>query len=210
MQYKSLSIFKNICILTLNYWRFKKNKFKIFISNSYSKMNRIRLNRISELSKAKRQQFKPINNWLIDFYLDGFKRRERRKEKSSTVFVKYLTIFCFVVNLTKTLLCFAPLSKTTKLVLFDIAAFIGGIELYNRILVTTAIIMGFILFFIFRIKEGSAHREWTQVFEMTRSRVLHLFLTGNEQNDLLIKLMKAMRVIYKLMNISFFNFGMYP
>ena len=180
----------------------------ILLRNKFSSMNRITHDRISKQSKTKTQRFKPVNNWLIDYYLDGLNRRERRKEKSSTLFINYLITFCHVVTLTKSLVCFAPLSLPTKLILFDVAIFFGGIELYNRILLTTAVFMGFIASIILRIKSGSTHREWTQVFEMTRSKVIHLFLSGNKQNDILIKLVRAMRVIFKLMNISILNCGM--
>ena len=173
-------------------------------------MNRIAHDRVSELSATKVQLFKPVNNWLINFYLDGFKRREKREEEPTILSINYLTLILYVVALAKSLVCFGKLSRTSKLILFDFAAFFGGIELYNRILVTCTIVIGLILTIVLRISNGCDYRGWTQVFEMTRrnGKMDNLFLTGNIHNEILVKLAKAMRVVYKLMNISIFNLGM--
>ena len=87
----------------------------------YLNMNRIAHDRVSELSATKVQLFKPVNNWLINFYLDGFKRREKREEEPTILSINYLTLILYVVALTKSLVCFGKLSRTSKLILFDFA-----------------------------------------------------------------------------------------
>ena len=160
-------------------------------------MKRISFARISELSDSRLVKFDQVNNSLINFYLDGFKRREKDKEKPLIVLINYLTVLSYLVCIAKYLAGFEKLSFTTKLILFDVASLLGGIELYNRIFLLCTLILGLAVHIQFRWSNSETHREWTQVFELTRSREPHKLVKDKSQMDDLMKLVEAMRVVYK-------------
>ena len=160
-------------------------------------MKQIAIAGISELSDPRFFKFDRVNNSLINFYLDGFKRREKNKEKPLIALVNYLTVFCYIVSIVKYAAGFKKLSYTTKLILFDVASLFGGIELYNRIFLLCSLVLGLAVHFIFRWTKSNRHREWTQVFELTRSREVNSLVKDKTQIDELNKLVKAMRVVYK-------------
>ena len=158
-------------------------------------MNRISLDQLSRLSDSRIYQFEPVRNTLIDFYLDGFKKREKNKEKVSIWVINYLIVFSYMVCLVKYVVGFIPMSYTAKLILFDMSLFFGGVQLYNRVFITLTWVFGLILHITLRWTKSGRHREWTQMFEVTRSKVLYRFLKGNYELDLILKLVKAMKVI---------------
>ena len=145
-------------------------------------MKRISFARISGLSDPRFFKFKPVNNIWINFYLDGFKRREKDKEKLLILWINYITIFSYIICIIKYLAGFKKLSYTTKLILFDASAFLGGIELYNRIFLLFVLIFGLVVHITFRWTKSETHREWTQVFELTRSRPPHRFIEAKVTN----------------------------
>ena len=159
------------------------------------RMKRVEIGRISELSGRK---FYQGNNVLINFYLDGFEKREKNKEKPLIVFINYITIFSYILCIIKYLAGFSKLSYTTKLILFDVASLVGGIELYNRILFLCGLIAGLSAQIIFRWSKSNRHREWTEMFELTRSREPHKLVKDKSQMDDLKKLVKAMRWVYRI------------
>ena len=161
-------------------------------------MKRISFARISELSKPRSFKFDKVDNVLINFYLDGFKRREKDKEKPMIVLVNCITIFSYIVCIVKFAAGFNKLSFRTKLILFDAPSLVDGIELYNRIFGICTLILGLTAHTIFRWTRGDRHREWSQVFELTRSREPHKLVKDESQMDDLKKLVKAMRVVYKI------------
>ena len=170
-------------------------------------MRRISFNRISEMSDPRFLKFDQVNNTLINFYLDGFKRREKDREKLVIVFVNYLTIFSYIVCIVKYLVGFKKLSYTTKLILFDVASLLGGIELYNRIFILFGLVLGLATHIKFRWTKSGRHREWTQVFELTRSREPHKLVKDRSQMADLMKLVKAMRMVYMIWTPLFFIMG---
>ena len=171
------------------------------------KMKRIPFNRISGFSDPRFFTFEPVNSRLINFYLDGFKRREKNKEKPLILWINYITVFSYIVCIVKYLAGFKNLSYTTKLILFDGSILLGGIELYNRIVILLVLNMGLVNHIVVRWSKSDRHREWTQVFEMTRSTAPHRFIKLTSQIDNLMDLVKAMKVIYKIWNILLLVLG---
>ena len=155
-------------------------------------------------SRSKKVNFKPARNALIDFYLDGFGRRETNTERPCLVFVNYLTIICYIISIIKHLICFMSLSRTTKLILFDAGVIFGGIEIYSRLFYLCGMAMGLAFNIIFRFTKGSAYREWTFVFETARHRSL---MGTNGERNVLAKIVKVMRLLYKFIHINLTNFS---
>lgn len=140
-----------------------------------------------------------IQNTLIDFYLDGFRRREKNKEKLPILLINSITIFSYIVFLAKTVVGFNKFSNTTKLILFDVPYLLGGIEIYNRILFLLGITLGLVVHLTLHWTTSERHREWTQIFELARGKSSQQFVIEKSQIEIQPKLMKAMKVVYKMM-----------
>ena len=165
-------------------------------------MKRNSLGQLFERSDLTFFKFVPIKNNLIDFYLDGFKKREKKEEKLWIVLINYITVFSFIVCIIKYVAGFKKLSHTTKLILFDLSSLLGGIELYNRIFLVLGLVLGLITHLTLRWTTSGRHREWTQVFEYARGKVSPEFsLTRSQMIEIQPKLVKAMKVIYKTASI---------
>ena len=154
--------------------------------------------------RLKKFQIKSARSALIDFYLNGFRRRETNTERPCVVFFNYLTLICYTISIIKLLICFMPLSRTTKLILFDPGVIYGGIEVYNRIFLLCGISMGLTFNIILRITKGSAYRQWTFVFEAARNRSL---IVARGERNVLANIVKVMKVQYKIMNIGLVYFS---
>ena len=154
--------------------------------------------------RLKNFKIKSARNALIDFYLNGFRRRETNTERPCVVFFNYLTLICYTISIIKLLICFMPLSRTTKLILFDPGVIYGGIEVYNRIFLLCGVLLGAMTNISLRITKGSAYKEWTFVFEAARNRSL-IMVFGDR--NMLAKIVKVMRVQYKIMNIGLVYFS---
>ena len=150
--------------------------------------------------------FKPVNNFLIDYYLNGFKKIRQKTEKKSIVLFNYFTLFSYMVCISKFAVGMAvPLSYETKLIIFDITYFFGGIEFYNEILFLLSCIISMVINVELRLADRKWTQEWTLIFEMTRSKVGRLYMSSD--SDILNKLSKTMGIIYKMTTVLYFTFS---
>ena len=146
----------------------------------------------------------PVKNILFDYYLDGFKRRETNQENLSIVIVKYVILISFIICIVKFIAGFMPMSSSIKLILFDVPSLLGGIELYNRIFLILSLFLGLVTHIRLNWGKSGSHKEWTQIFEISRNRFLHGFIKRRSQIDKLSHLVKVMKVIYKMWSILLF------
>ena len=145
---------------------------------------------------------KAVNNVFVDFYLDGLKKRRQHKESKWMVIFNYFTVLCQVVCLVKYAVGLAiPLSDDIKLITYDVSKFFGGIEAYNRISFISLTIGIIVAIIVLRVKDKKCSTEWTQVFEITRNKVLLRLMLRNGYNDILVKLILVMNLLYKLLTI---------
>ena len=154
----------------------------------------------------KRKEVKPARSVLIDIYINGFMRRETKTERPGLVFFNYFTLICYMVTIVKLLVCFMPLSRTTKLILFDPGLLFGGIEIYSRLFFLCGVSMGVVCNITMRITKGSAYREWTFVFKAARNRSL---IVAFGERNVLAKMVKFMRILYMIMDISLISVSKY-
>src|SRR5690349_18065312 len=105
----------------------------------------ISIERVLELSDRPRIKFKPVKHFLIDRYLDGFKSRRRKTEKLSVVCFNHFTLYLYSLSIIKFLVIQAfHLDSKHKLILFDLSYLLGGLELYNRMLLVFTCLLGII------------------------------------------------------------------
>src|ERR1700761_8660886 len=149
-------------------------------------------NKVIEINRDK-----VVKNFLIDFYLDGFKKRRQKREKKVIVLINYFTLishfvcvfnYCFTYSM--------KLKYETRLLLFDISMFMGGIEKYQKMLIIFTCILGIALNIRLRLTVTKHVTIWNQLFEMIRSKVRPLFITKNSDNEVLNKLVKWARILY--------------
>ena len=164
-------------------------------------MNGISLEQLSLRSYFSLFNLKPAKNILIDFYLDGFKRREKNKEKLLILLINYITILSYILCIVKYVAGFNKLSYTTKLILFDVSSLVGGIELYNRILLLLGLIAGLANHLTLRWTKCVRHREWIQMFELARGKIPQQLVIARSQIEIQIKLNKAMKLVCKMVTI---------
>ena len=166
-------------------------------------MKRNLLDQLNLRSNSRFFKFEPVKNILFDFYLDGFKRREKNKEKLSIVIVNYLITISFIVCIVKYAVGFMPMSYTTKLITFDMALFFGGIELYNRIFFILGLILGLVAHIKLHWSKSGSHKEWTQLFEIRRGKDIDGVIKRSRINEA-TDLVKVMKVIYKIWSTFLF------
>ena len=105
---------------------------------------RVTIGQIVQLSN--KQKFKPVNNFLIDFYLDGFKSRRQKNQKESLIMFNYFTLSCLITTLIiNIVLLFVNPSHRWRLILVDVSVMFGGIEMFNRMIIILGMIFGIVL-----------------------------------------------------------------
>ena len=99
----------------------------------------------------------------------------------------------------------------TKLLLFDISIFFGGIEEYNKVILVFASFIGIAMNYKLRIEVSDYIEEWTDTYLLIRARVRPSFL--NIDNKILDQVAKLSNVLSRLFtfilivmgNIIFFD-----
>ena len=163
----------------------------------------IRIKRRLGLLSDNRTDINAVNNVFVDFYLDGFKRRRQHKETKWMVIFNYFTVLCQIVCLVKFAVGLAiPLSHDTKLVIYDISTFFGGIETYNKISFMALKVIMIATIMELRIRDRECSSEWTQVFEIARNKLLLKFMFRSGNGDVLVKLIPFMNRLYKLVTAT--------
>ena len=152
-----------------------------------------------------KQKFKPVKNFLIDFYLDGFKSRRQKNQKKLNRLFNYLTLCCLITTLVINIAI--PVIKPSRLwkhILFDLSVLFKGIEMYNRIIVILGMIFGIVLNVELRISNYDESIELLRMFEICRSKVRQVFMSRDpESNQILNRLVRVTEVFYKIITILF-------
>ena len=70
-----------------------------------------------------------VNNFIIDFYLDSFNRRLRNRESKTRIGISYMfSVFYCLLIIKYGLNLFIDFDYETRLILFDLSLFFGGLE----------------------------------------------------------------------------------
>ena len=159
---------------------------------------RVTIGQIVQLSN--KQKFKPVKNFIIDFYLDGFKSRRQRNQKISMIMFNYFTLSCLTTILIINIVVLAvnP-SHRWKLILFDVSVMFGGIEMFNRMIIILLMIFGIVLNIELRINNYDESIEFLRVLEMCRSKVRQVFMSRDPNDNVILnRLVRACDIVYKL------------
>ena len=148
---------------------------------------------------------KSAKNVWMDFYLDAFKNRIAKKQKPIVTMINYLTLFCsFVVILINSIGFAYKLSPRVSMTLFDVSIFLGGIEFYMKMVIILMMFLAMALNYEIRINSYEEMSEWLLVFDICRSRLRKLFVFKGFDNQILDRVFIALKILYKLANLSIF------
>jgi hypothetical protein len=83
----------------------------------------------------------PVNNYFIDNYLNYLNRKLESYRKH--YFIDYIIISIYLFNVFKNiLLLFKKFDYETRILVFDVSLFVGGVEKYNKLILLLINIMG--------------------------------------------------------------------
>ena len=123
-------------------------------------------------------------NNLIDFYLNCFDRRVKRKESSKLLSVGYVLAFIDILIIIKYVLTlFVKFNYQARLYLFDMSIFFGGIPKYISVNLCLTWIIGLIITFKFHMSKDLNFKDILLVFN---------FINHNHDNFSTSKLVKLL------------------
>ena len=165
---------------------------------------------VKAIRMSKSIKTNPIKNIWMDFFIDSFKLRMAKRQKIIIIIMNYLTLICKVtLVLINSIGLFIKWNREVSLLLFDVSVLVGGIEVYMRIIIILLMILAIFLNYEFRINSYEEMSEWLQLFDICRSRVRRLFFFKGYDNRILFRLIRAMKIIYKITNVLIFLLSKY-
>jgi len=148
-----------------------------------------------------------VNNYFIDLYLNASNKRVNINQKP--FFIDYIIIMIYLFNLFKLCIPFmVELDFETRLIIYDLPMFFGGVEKYNTIVFVLTCIMGIYLHKMLFLITSKKLMVWTQLFEMTRGNVSPLKLGLDITDSVIVnKFISRANFAYKVLNLSIFSYG---
>jgi hypothetical protein len=144
----------------------------------------------------------PVNNYFIDNYLNYLNRKLESYRKH--YFIDYIIISIYLFNVFKNiLLLFKKFDYETRILVFDVSLFVGGVEKYNKLILLLINIMGIRLNKILYFTESKKLLNWTQLFEMIRGSIPPSSLgLDMSHREVITKFCKRATLLYRMLNIS--------
>ena len=148
----------------------------------------------------------PVKNVLIDFYVDHIKKQSIGQQKLKINLIFYSIALIYLSQLTKYFAnLFIKMDYQTKLLLVDGSVLLGGIEKFNAIYIICLLSFGLAMTIHFHL----AHIDNIEI-------LLHIYnlialpiesSSDSKQNDLVNRLRKFTKTIYRIFSFSFIFFG---
>jgi hypothetical protein len=149
-----------------------------------------------------RSEFK-TNSYFINYYFNSLIKRLDGNKKS--LIRDYLIIIsCYILCLKYFMVLFIKFDYETRLILFDISLFIGGIEQYNTIIYILGSLLGAYLHQFLYLK-ASRDALWIKLLYMSGEKITHSL----DRRELLIyrKLFSRSKIIYKVLDLAIVSSG---
>ena len=148
--------------------------------------------------------YKTAQSKLINLYLDDFERRIIRRQYSRpNEWFYYSSIICYLFLIVKNIFClFYDLDFETRLILFDVSYFFGGIHVYNEIYMALAFTFSVVLTHKLHGSEDPGLKDFILLLNLIRgkTRYIRLFLT--RENVIIInKITRVVNVVYRTQNV---------
>ncbi len=148
-----------------------------------------------------------VNNYFIDNYLNQLRERLENVKKNN--FKDYLFILLYLFNVFKYILLLSvKFDYETRILLYDMSLFFGGVEKYNKIIILLINIVGLSLSKMFYFTHSKELMEWTQLFEMIRGNVPSLKLGFEPKEKPVVDKFRNIALnVYKMLNLSLLIYG---
>jgi hypothetical protein len=155
----------------------------------------------------KPQNKSQVNNYLIDDYLNQL--RKRLENVKNPNFKDYLFVFLYLFNVFKYILLLSvKFDYETRILLYDMSLFLGGVEKYNKIIILLINVMGLSLSQLFYLTQSKELMDWTKLFEMIRGNVPSLKLGFEPKERQVVEKFRNIAFnVYKILNISILIYG---
>jgi hypothetical protein len=155
----------------------------------------------------KPQNKSQVNNYFIDNYLNHL--RKRLENVKNPNFKDYLFVLLNLFNVFKYILLLSlKFDYETRILLYDMSLFVGGVEKYTKIILLLGNVFGLSLSKMFSFTQSKELMEWTQLFEMIRGNVPSLKLGfESKEKPVVDKFRNIALNVYKILNLSLLMFG---
>jgi hypothetical protein len=155
----------------------------------------------------KPQNKSQVNNYFIDDYLNQL--RKRLENVKNPNFKDYLFVFLYLFNVFKYILLLSvKFDYETRILLYDMSLFLGGVEKYNKIIILLINVMGLSLSQLFYLTQSKELMDWTKLFEMIRGNVPSLKLGFEPKERQVVEKFRDIALnVYKILNISILIYG---
>jgi hypothetical protein len=149
----------------------------------------------------------PVNNYFVDNYLNQL--RARLEAIRNPNFKDYLFVLIYLLNVFKYILLLSvKFDYETRILLYDMSLFFGGVEKYNKIIILLINVLGLRLSIMFDFTQSKESMEWTQLFEMIRGNIPSLKLGFEpKERQVVDKFRNIALNVYKILNLSLLIYG---
>ncbi len=149
----------------------------------------------------------PVNNYFVDNYLNQL--RARLEAIRNPNFKDYLFVLIYLLNVFKCILLLSvKFDYETRILLYDMSLFLGGVEKYNKIIILLINVFGLRLSIMFDFTQSKESMEWTQLFEMIRGNIPSLKLGFEpKERQVVDKFRNIALNVYKILNLSLLIYG---
>jgi hypothetical protein len=149
----------------------------------------------------------PVNNYFVDNYLNQL--RARLEAIRNPNFKDYLFVLIYLLNVFKYILLLSvKFDYETRILLYDMSLFLGGVEKYNKIIILLINVMGLSLSQLFYLTQSKELMDWTKLFEMIRGNVPSLKLGFEPKERQVVEKFRDIALnVYKILNISILIYG---
>ena len=152
-------------------------------------------------------EFKPVNNRLINYYLETMEERIKSDHRTSLKY--YSMAVLYVLLIVKNSICLlSDLDFDTRLKLFDISYIMGGIPKFNQLLFTMVFILGLIVSHKFHISRDPGIKDLLLLLNLLRGkmRVIRLFL-DRDNVIILNRMTHIAQLIYSILKVGLVSMG---
>ena len=143
-----------------------------------------------------------LKNFLIDSYLYHYKYRI--SHPITFIVIQYILVASFLVNICREFLCMFIIDYNTRLYLFDIALFFGGVRQYHNFVDIIVYSLGLYMFVKLHMTRNESVMKWTQLLRVLRGdcrpSTMTLFKFNMHKFDHFVKFSK---ILYKMSKIIY-------
>ena len=137
----------------------------------------------------------------------GYKYLAKNPQSLKIILIKYILLNSFILMIVRELLCLFSPDETTRLYLFDLSLFVGGIRQFTSMFMIFGLSFSVVLFKLLFLPRNEKYSKWTEIIAAV--------IGENNPGDFIIlkhdfaKLIKLKNIYTKFVSIIFIYNGNY-